>query len=579
MSEVIKHLDTAERAALDTQVDAVARAPTPQVDARSGEQFVFVAHFDGTNNDKDNLKLSGNPLPTNVAELWSQMEPRAKDNHNFKTHYYRGVGADRGARGFADALAPTAEIKDTARQAYAHFEREASDWLRAHPEATPADSLKVMATAFSRGVGTAAVFSQLLYEKGLSDPRTGNNLIPPGQLGLAGAMVFDPVTTGYDGNSAFSPTSKNITVVRAQNEYRTWFKGVDHSHHPGATTVEVMGNHCNIGGGLDHGIAARVLEASTEWFRTSGLPIADVRAQSRYDGRATIHHERDIPYTDDIARAGRSPVARALSPLGSVMADVVAQTADYPVTHNPRQGLNAKRQLASTALEETTRASDGWKVFHSAGGTVWRKTYPGHGGQPVSAVMVERREGNQPPGLVDFHLFQDDGHGHTRRMLHRKLPPGSGEPLRHSLDQRLTPPPYPEPTRVREGARTTIPHDADPLATAELFRDQLGSRLRELGMSKTQTNTLAAASVALQARYAEQGPATAFRLSKDASSIAMQQEHPPLREIRVAQALGASEQAHWQHTTQARTAREAVPSAPMPSAAAPAQERPVTKVA
>lgn len=436
-----------------------------------------------------------------------------------------------------------------------------------------------MTTAFSRGVGTAAVFSQLLYEKGLSDPRTGNNLIPPGQLGLAGAMVFDPVTTGYNGNSAFSPTSKNITVVRAQNEYRTWFKGVDHSHHPGATTVEVMGNHCNIGGGLDHGIAARVLEASTEWFRTSGLPIADVRAQSRYGGRATVHHERDIPYTDDIARAGRSPVARALSPLGSVMADVAAQTADYPVTHDPRQGLNAKRQLASTALEETTRASDGWKVFHSAGGTVWRKTYPGNGGQPVSAVMVERREGNQPPGLVDFHLFQDDGHGHTRRMLHRKLPPGSGEPLRHSLDQRLTPPAYPEPARVREGARTTTPHDADPLATAELFKDQLGPRLRELGMSKTQTNTLAAASVALQARHAEQGPATAFRLSKDASSIAMQQEHPPLREIRVAQALGVSEQAHWQHAAKATAAREALPSAPMPSAAAPAQERPVTKVA
>lgn len=144
--------------------------------------------------------------------------------------------------------------------------------------------------------------SQLLYEKGL----------------------IDPVSTGYDGNAAFSPTSRNITVVRARNGYRAWFKGVDHTRHPGATTVEVMGNHCNIGGGHDHGIAARVLEASTAWFRTSGVPIGEVRPHSRYDGQATIYHERDIPCADDVSRASRSPVARAVSPWGSALAGAAA---------------------------------------------------------------------------------------------------------------------------------------------------------------------------------------------------------------------------------------------------------------
>ena len=42
------------------------------------------------------------------------------------------------------------------------------------------------------------------------------------------------------------------TVVQAQNEYRSDFKGVDHSGHPGVTVVPVTGNHCNIGGGYDH---------------------------------------------------------------------------------------------------------------------------------------------------------------------------------------------------------------------------------------------------------------------------------------------------------------------------------------
>lgn len=190
--------------------------------------------------------------------------------------------------------------------------------------------------------------SQLLYEKGL----------------------IDPVSTGYDGNAAFSPTSRNITVVRARNGYRAWFKGVDHTRHPGATTVEVMGNHCNIGGGHDHGIAARVLEASTAWFRTSGVPIGEVRPQSRYDGQATIYHERDIPCADDVSRASRSPVARGVA-LG--------------LGAGRRRGLGAVRDL------------------------------------------------------------QDDGHGQVRRLLRRQTPPGSGPAWRASLDQRLTPPAYPEP--------------------------------------------------------------------------------------------------------------------------------------
>lgn len=177
MSEVVKRLNEAERVRLDSQVEAVARSPAPQVGARTGQQFVFVAHFDGTNNDKDDLKLSGNPLPTNVAELWSQMKPLEADN--FKTQYYRGVGTDPGAEGLADALMPSAEMRATASRAYKDFEDEATDWLRAHPEANPTESLKVMATGFSRGGGTAAIFSQLLYERGLTDPQTGKTLIPP----------------------------------------------------------------------------------------------------------------------------------------------------------------------------------------------------------------------------------------------------------------------------------------------------------------------------------------------------------------------------------------------------------------
>ena len=65
-------------------------------------------------------------------------------------------------------------------------------------------------------------------------------------------------------------------------------------------------------------------------------------------------------------------------------------------------------------------------------------------------------------------------------------------------------------------------------------------------MSGQQINTLAAAAAKEQTRYARQGDAQAFYLSKDGGTIAMRQVWPPLREFSVETALGQSEQQHWQ---------------------------------
>lgn len=537
MSEVIKHLSEAERARLDAQVAAVARAPAPQVDVRSGKQFVFVAHFDGTNNDKDNVQLSGNPLPTNVTELWAQMKPMEVSNSNFRTQYYPGVGTASGAKGIADALIPSAEMRATAQEAYIEFEKEAVIWLRAHPEANPAESLKVMATGFSRGGGTAAIFSQMLYERGLTDPQTGKTLVPPGQLGLAGAMIFDPVTTGYDGNSAFSPTSKSITVVQAQNEYRTLFKGVDHSGHPGVTVVPVTGNHCNIGGGHDRGIGARVLTASTDWFQKSSVPIQDVPPVKRPDGSATVYHERDLPYADQLARASRHPVSRAVFPSGSRVAEGAAGRADYPLTHEPRNGLHAQRELDPAAQQERQRA-DGWRRFSGAQGSVWRKDYVSDQGIPLSAVIVERDLPGTSHDRVDLFLTRRDRSG---ELIYEKarLPADAGSLLRDSLDQRFGP-------AVSQRAETGSPSPgAEQTALANRFKEQLAQRFGQLGMNPQQIDTLAAAGVKEAMRHQGQGPVKQFELDRDASTVALRQKHPPLREFSVADALAHSPAEHW----------------------------------
>lgn len=80
---------------------------------------------------------------------------------------------------------------------------------------------------------------------------------------------------------------------------------------------------------------------------------------------------------------------------------------------------------------------------------------------------------------------------------------------------------------------------------AQSFEHQLGSRLREVGMSEAQIDALAAAATKEATRHAGQGEVAQFMLSKDGNTVALRQGHPPLREFSVADALGKTTAEHW----------------------------------
>lgn len=263
------------------QARAIAEAA--EVGAVRENQFVFLANFDGTRNDKTDLARSGNPLSTNVGAISNQAERTEEDNPegNFKTGYYKGHGTE-GALIASDWYPGqvTQETINMAKRAYTEFAEQASAWLKKHPDGDVTTAI----TAFSRGSATAAVFTHLLYRDGLIDPADPSKvLIPPGQVGVSAGVIFDPVTTGVDANVAFAPNVKNVVVIQAQHEYRYLFKGVDHSGHPGIRVVEATGNHCNIGGGYDNGLGALYLEAATQFLQRSGVPVADVDPSRRFD--------------------------------------------------------------------------------------------------------------------------------------------------------------------------------------------------------------------------------------------------------------------------------------------------------
>lgn len=416
MSEVVKTLNATEIASAQRQAEAIANVSHPRLDVSSGEHFVWTAHFDGTNNDKGNLKLAASKHDTNVAQLWAQSKALDIANANFSSHYFRGVGTDPGVKGSIDVVDPTSDMRATASEAYDFFRREASEWLSKHPNANPEEALQIMGTGFSRGGGTLAVFSQLLYERGLVDPQTHKVLVPPGRLGLAGAFVMDPVTTGYVGNDAFSPTSRNINVVRADNEYRGPFRLTDHSGNPNVHVHGMTGNHCGIGGGYDRGTEALVLQAATRWLQKSGLPIDDVADKRKFDGQAKVYHERDMPHTEYLA----PPAYRFLPErVRGFLGNKGGVGLDYPVTHEPRNGLHAPRETAGD-VENARLLPSGWTRFKAMDSTVYSKAYTDPATGEKSAVSVVYRNHGRG-SQVDVYTSQLNDDGHVVRSVHQSM--------------------------------------------------------------------------------------------------------------------------------------------------------------
>jgi hypothetical protein len=117
-------------------------------------------------------------------------------------------------------------------------------------------------------------------------------------------------------------------------------------------------------------------------------------------------------------------------------------------------------------------------------------------------------------------------------------------------------------------------------ATAQRFKDQLGERLGQLGMTQGQVNTMAAAAAKEQTRFAGQGEAESFFLSKDGGTIAMRQAYAPLREFSVGDALGKTEKDHWEYAQSLTNdkpgqERSAADSGYAPTQAAPHMDAPV----
>ena len=148
-----------------TRISTSTLGTSAQVTIRPG-QFVFFAAFDGTNNDRTNIALSGTPQGTNVAQLESQLAAGNAANGDFQSRYYAGPGTGDISGGFdARSTNPTPYLTATAKKALTEFAIEAKAWLDADPTRSAGDINAAM-TGFSRGAGIRSNYrSQLENER------------------------------------------------------------------------------------------------------------------------------------------------------------------------------------------------------------------------------------------------------------------------------------------------------------------------------------------------------------------------------------------------------------------------------
>jgi hypothetical protein len=253
-------------------------------------RFVFFAAFDGTGNTLKNTNKP-NPQTTNVAQLWDQYNNNTSDR--FCGGYFPGPGTPGSIKNSAWLnTAVTQEVEATVEKAYKLFEQKALAWFANDP--SQERSVSVAITGFSRGVASAAIFSRNLYERGLKDA-DGKTLIAAQKISVSTGILFEPVTTSVTCSVAFAPVTTNTVNIFALNEYRHLFMSTNYRNVEGIKTIDMLGNHCDVGGGYDNGIDALTLNAATKFFQECGLEAMEnvpaIRQFQAPSPQALIHSE------------------------------------------------------------------------------------------------------------------------------------------------------------------------------------------------------------------------------------------------------------------------------------------------
>ncbi|MGH8154020.1 MAG: T6SS phospholipase effector Tle1-like catalytic domain-containing protein [Rhodanobacteraceae bacterium] len=238
------------------------------IHANNPHEYLYVASFDGTGNDK----LKDPEHETNVAKVDDQIE---RVMHGGNDHLGRGYVPGPGTQD--NSLARTLDglqgstYDARVEKMYKLFIDHAWIWKQADPQA----EIRLADIGFSRGGDEAAGFARLVHERGIQNPAGAHYtydrnhqitrvayirppLVAPGKVAQV-ALLFDPVGTGVPEqhhDRRLPPSVISGIQIIAADERRGAYKS-DHIIDPGVAEngrllgLIVAGAHSDIGGAYD----------------------------------------------------------------------------------------------------------------------------------------------------------------------------------------------------------------------------------------------------------------------------------------------------------------------------------------
>lgn len=288
--------------------------------ARTGKKNpnlkVFVVHFDGTQNDRENVP--DGESETLVSKSFAKH--RASSDGNIRSRYYRGVGTTKLPITRLIQSATGMGCISNAEQAHADLVKQSEAWRLENPRV----EIHVHVVGFSRGSATALHFLNLVDQRGaVSENEEAMKIssnFKPGRVQTSAALL-DTVSTGQSDRLNLTLPKSCVAVLHlvANDEQRGLFpvqqidptkgqeiavryvSGMDgliadmkeSLHYRRVQEAGLPGVHSDIGGSYKDGGISKVSEFLLDRFQQSlGLPIDPRRPSVEEIQNCRMHDSR-----------------------------------------------------------------------------------------------------------------------------------------------------------------------------------------------------------------------------------------------------------------------------------------------
>lgn len=395
-------------------VAGVGYGGAPELAGRPNPHLrVFVAAFDGTNNDRDHLPKD------ECVSLVGEFQRNLQDTETLKSRYYEGVGTRTNwlNKGYEDVWGSGS--LERAERAYKDFTEQVEKWRKEDPNI----QVHVHVMSFSRGGGSALHFLNTVDKYGAEPPKSANlslgdfstpepaaPQLPKALQGgniLSSATLIDTVVTGQHNilDLGLPKTTASALQITADLEIRRAFSFSDaHDSGRGSELARISGVPFNFDGRWN---LVKDAEGVVQVFARDTAPDFSPTAIAAYQRISTLH----LPGVHSDA-GGTYKDGNDLRALSKFLVDRYHHDLGFSITPVPPTVGQINAAFAHDSIWDVDKAAN-FFVGHHERGHIEKKA-SGWDGTPEYLVELGRQGGwdisSDVGGKGEGFAFPEDGY-------------------------------------------------------------------------------------------------------------------------------------------------------------------------